>query len=120
MKYALFVYARDETPGETPQARHDPAVYTALHASGAVVLAHYRMRPARLATTLRCAGAEVVQSPGPLGDRQETLRALFLVEGDDEQAVIDIAAQLPALRGGGSAELWPLTEPNSSERHRRH
>lgn len=42
---------------------------------------------------------------------REALRALFLLESDDVEAVLRLAGELPAIHLGGSVEVWPLIEP---------
>src|SRR5262249_32206246 len=80
-------------------------------ASGSVtVIAHYRFRPPRLATTVRLVGGETVTTDGPPAS-SASLRALYVLESDDRDAVLDLAKRLPALRMGGTIEVWPLAEP---------
>jgi hypothetical protein len=76
------------------------------------VIAHYRLRPPHLATTIRLTDRELVRTEGPEGNASGVLRALYLLEADGPDAVLDFASQLPALRIGGHVEIWPLTEPN--------
>jgi hypothetical protein len=40
----------------------------------------------------------------------ETLRALFLIDSEQEETVLEIAGQLPAVRAGATVEVWPLIE----------
>jgi hypothetical protein len=80
------------------------------------VIAHYRLRPPHLATTIRLTDRELVRTEGPEGNAGGVLRALYLLEADGPDAVLDFASQLPALRIGGHIEIWPLTEPNPHER----
>jgi hypothetical protein len=120
MKYALLGYdtegSLDSIPPEDKRALH--RAHRTLHddfqseGTAAVnVIAHYRFRPSRLTTTLRRAGDEVARTEGSSSEATEALRALYLVESDDRDAVLDLAARLPAVRMGGTVEVWPLTEP---------
>ena len=120
MKYALLGY---DTEGalEALAANDKRALHSGHHAlhdeheaaSGSVtVIAHYRFRPPRLASTVRLVGGETVTTDGPPADSSASLRALYLVESDDRDAVLDLARQLPALRMGGTIEVWPLAEPH--------
>jgi len=119
MKYALLGYdggALDALAADDKRALHN--AHSALHdehqaASASVtVIAHYRFRPPRVARTVRLAGDETVTSDGPPDGSSASLRALYLLESDDRDAVLDFARQLPALRMGGTVEVWPLTEPH--------
>jgi len=119
MKYALLGYdtegAIEALAADDKRALHSG--HHALHdeheaASGSVtVIAHYRFRPPRLATTVRLVDGETVTTDGPPAS-SASLRALYLVESDDRDAVLDLARQLPALRMGGTIEVWPLAEPH--------
>jgi hypothetical protein len=76
------------------------------------VIAHFRFRPARGATTVRRADGEVVRTKGSASGKTEALRALYVVESDDSDAVLDLATSLPAVHMGGTVEVWPLIEPD--------
>lgn len=86
--------------------------------ASASLIAHYRLRPPRTATTLRLEGDEIVTTDGPFADMREGLRALYVVESDEPGAVFDFASQLPAVRYGGIVEVWPLIEPVAQARER--
>jgi hypothetical protein len=109
MKYALFVYDAPSSwhsvPSEQRHAFHGE--YQAL-AEFPGVIGHYRFRPSETITTVRVEEDQVVKSPGPLVDRSETLRALYLLESDDHDAVLELAARTPAARTGGAVEVRPL------------
>jgi hypothetical protein len=119
VKYALFVYGDDswdQLPAEERRRLHagHRGLHNEHHASPAAtvnVIGHYRLRPPAKTTTIRRVGDEIAQTQGPSDLGRETLRALYLLESDDADAVLDLAGRLPALRIGGTAELWPLIEP---------
>jgi len=121
VKYALLGYdtegSLNSLDNEDKRALH--RAHRALHddsqatASASVsVIAHYRFRPARGATTVRSADGEVVKTKGSTSETNAALRALYLVESDDSDAVLDLATSLPAVRMGGTVEVWPLIEPD--------
>jgi hypothetical protein len=121
MKYALLGYDREGSlerlDAENKRALHrahrslDDDFEAAASASVSVI-AHYRFRPARGATTVRSADGEVVRTKGSSSETNAALRALYLVESDDSDAVLDLATSLPAVRMGGAVEVWPLIEPD--------
>jgi hypothetical protein len=128
VKYALFVYLHeswDDLPAEERRDLH--AAHRAAHeehrgspAATVNVLAHYRLRPREQTTAVRRVGDEIARTQGPSGAaREETLRALYLLESDDPDAVVDLAGRLPAVRIGGTAEIWPLIEPTPGARQAR-
>jgi hypothetical protein len=125
MKYALLGYDLDGTldqlPGEGKRAlhaRHGELGEHAPSSAGVQVVAHYRFRPSPLATirpgSEPGAGA-LTRSAAAATEPSATLRALYILESDDPEAVLRLAEQLPATRQGATVEIWPLTEP----RHRR-
>ena len=111
MKYALFVY---EVPGswhdlstEQKHAAHDQ--YHTVAASPGVI-AHYRLRPPQMTTTVRVEKDQIVKTAGPLPHARENLRAFYLLESDNHDSVLELAARIPAARTGGAVEVLPLTE----------
>ena len=119
MKYALLAYdtqgSLDTLPAEDKRSLHKE--HRALHdehraaaASSATVIAHYRLRPPRLTTTIRLAGDEIVQTEGPSVEASKGLRALYLLESDAPEPVLDLVTHLPAVRMGATVEVWPLIE----------
>jgi hypothetical protein len=100
MKYALLGYDSDGSldalaPEEKRslhrqhRAMHDEAAATSNPSVN--VIAHYRLRPPHLATTIRVAGRELVRSEGPEGNTSGVLRALYLLEADSPDPVLDFA-----------------------------
>jgi hypothetical protein len=133
VKYALLGYdakgSLDSLDAQDKRALHRE--HRTLHddsqapASASVsVIAHYRFRPARGATTVRRSHGEVVRTTGSYSETNEALRALYLVESDDPDAVLDLATSLPAVHMGGTVEVRPLIEPvgdtKAPTRHRGH
>ena len=113
MKYALLVY---DDPGSwknrSSEERH--AIHREYHAvtESPEVIAHYRLLPPQMTTTLRVEERQTVMTEGPLTDTSEIFRALYLIESDDYDHVLEIAARIPAARSGGAIEVWPLAEPS--------
>ena len=118
MKYALLVYQAPEALDGDREAVHDPAAYLALETGTARLLAHYRLRAPERTTTIRLSGNDLTRSNGPAAEHHESLCALFLIESEHEEPVLELAGQLPAVRLGATAEVWPLieTSPNDDDR----
>ena len=117
MRYALLVYGEGKTLDTASRALHDPAAYLALDTGTARLLAHYRLRAPERTTTIRLTGTNPTRSAGPATDHRETLRALFLIESEHEEPVLELAGQLPAVRLGATAEVWPLIETAGGHKH---
>jgi hypothetical protein len=74
------------------------------------VVAGNQLQPVDTATTVRVAHGEMLLTDGPFVDAKEHLGGYFLVEADDLDAALEIAARIPAARMGGAIEVRPLVE----------
>jgi hypothetical protein len=63
---------------------------------------------------VRVEDGNTVIHAGPLVESRERLRAIYLLESDSREAVIELAAGIPAAHMGGAVEIWPLTEPHEA------
>jgi hypothetical protein len=111
MQYALLIYRRPDddyglsdeqrqaVSGEYYALREDPRVVggAALHAVENV-------------TTLRIKDEETLVTDGPFADTKEVFGGWYLVEADDLDGALELAARIPALRLGGSVEVRPVVE----------
>lgn len=117
MKYAVLAYTDadwDDRPQAEKRRVHGRGVYGTLHSDSAQVLAHYRVAPSRPVVALELAGEDLVRSAPLRSDDRPHLRALFLVESDDADAVVELARRLPVLGLGGTVEIWPVAQPSLS------
>ena len=55
-------------------------------------------------------GGEVLVTDGPFVELKEAIGGWFLLEADDLDAAIAVAAQVPAARHGGGVEVRPVAE----------
>lgn len=119
MNYALLVFITAESWNEL-SSEDKRSLHGGQDASGSArVIAHYRLRPPGTATTIRLDGDQIVSTEGPSAKTNEGLRAFYLLESDGPDAVLDLASQHPAVRLGGTAEVWPLIEPGRHAQGRR-
>ena len=58
--------------------------------------------PAETATTVRAVNGELVFTDGPFAETKEVFGGFYLVEADDLDAALALAARIPAVRMGGS------------------
>ena len=68
------------------------------------------MAPPQMATTVRVEGGRTVTTDGPFAEVKEAIGGLFMLEADDLDAAIEVAAQVPAARLGGAIEIRPQRE----------
>jgi hypothetical protein len=113
MKYLLQIYpgaATAEFEG-LPQDGQEAIVgeYRAIERSPGVVGGN-QLQPVETATTVRVDHGEMLLTDGPFVDAKEHLGGYFLVEADDLDAALEIAARIPAARMGGAIEVRPLVE----------
>jgi hypothetical protein len=113
MKYLLQIYADDareefeRLPADEQQAI--VGEYVAIGRSPGVVGGE-QLQPVETATTVRVQDGETLLTDGPFLDAKEHVGGYFLVEADDLDAALEIAARVPAARMGGAIEVRPLVE----------
>src|SRR5260370_39340497 len=59
------------------------------------------------ATTVRVEGGKTLTTDGPFVGMKEAVGGLFILEADDLDAAIEVAARVPAARYGGAVEIRP-------------
>ena len=83
--------------------------YLAVHKSPGVV-GGAQLQPVDTATTVRVQSGEMLLTDGPFMDAKEHVGGFLLVEADDLDRALDIAARIPAARMGGAVEVRPVVE----------
>ena len=113
MKYLLQIYppaAREEydrMPEDERQALVEE--YLAIGRSPEVI-GGQQLQPIDTATTVRVENGETLLTDGPFVDAKEHVGGFLLVQADDLDVALDIAARAPAARMGGAVEMRPLIE----------
>ncbi len=69
-----------------------------------------QLQPPTTATTVRVEDGKTLTTDGPFAETKEVLGGYYLVEADDLDAAIELAARIPAARMGGAVEVRPLVE----------
>ncbi len=59
---------------------------------------------------MRVQNGETLLTDGPFIDAKEHLGGYLVIETDDLDAALEIAARIPAARMGGAVEVRPLVE----------
>jgi hypothetical protein len=62
------------------------------------------------ATTVRVRDGKTLATDGPFAETKEALAGYFLLEADDLDAAIELAARVPTARSGGAVEVRPVVE----------
>jgi hypothetical protein len=111
MKYALLIYSND-TEWETLSDDEKNAIYgeyAAVSESPGIV-GGQELQPAETATTVRVNGGGTLTTDGPFAATKEALGGFFLLEADNLDDAIALAARVPAARRGGAVEVRPVVE----------
>jgi hypothetical protein len=67
-----------------------------------------QLQPPETATTVRVQDGRTLTTDGPFAETKEALGGYYLLEADDLDAAIELAARIPAARLGGAVEVRPL------------
>jgi hypothetical protein len=113
MKYLLQIYPGPATAEFARlSAREQEAIvgeYLDIGQSPSVIGGE-QLQPVETATTVRVRDGETLLTDGPFVDAKEHLGGYCLVEADDLDGALEIAARIPAARMGGAIEVRPLVE----------
>jgi hypothetical protein len=111
MKYILQVYPASGELDELSEDEQKALVreYLAIGESPAVIGGE-QLQPVETATTVRVREGQTLLTDGPFVDAKEHLGGFFLVEAEDLDGALEIAARIPAARMGGAIEVRPLVE----------
>ena len=111
MKYALLVYA-DEGSWERLDDREQRAAYAEYGAISQLpnVLHDHQLQPAATTTTVRVGDDGPIATSGPLHDQDVRMGGYYLLEADDLDEAVAVAARVPAARTGGAVEVRPVVE----------
>jgi hypothetical protein len=111
MKYMLLIYMgdkaitqseREHCYEESTQLAHD------LKANGQFISAN-PLHPVTTATSVRVREGKRLLTDGPFAETREHLGGYFLIDAQDLDEAIDIAARIPGARWG-TVEIRPIIE----------
>jgi hypothetical protein len=111
MKYALLIY---DTPDNYDGLSEDEVAaireeYFAI-SSESDVYGGDQLQPVETATTVRVQNGDALTTDGPFADTKEFFGGYYLVEADDIERALELAARVPAARLGGAVEVRPIVE----------
>ncbi len=111
MQYMLLVYLDEQALNETEREtcyRDSTALTHELNASGQY-LAAAPLHPVATATSVRVREGKRLITDGPFAETREQLGGYFLVEAQNLDEALGIAARIPAARVG-TVEVRPVVE----------
>jgi hypothetical protein len=113
MKYLLQIYsggALDEYERLSEDEQNAiVGEYLAIERSPGVIGGN-QLQPVETATTVRVENGQTLLTDGPFVEAKEHLGGYILVDADDLDAALEVAARIPAARMGGAVEVRPLVE----------
>jgi hypothetical protein len=113
MRYALLIYPGPMAEGDErlpdEEQRSIRGEYLAL-AQEPGMLDGGRLQPPESTTTVRVEDGRVLTTDGPFADTKEVLGGFCLLEADNLDLALELAARIPAARMGGAVEVRPLAE----------
>jgi hypothetical protein len=113
VKYMLLIYSQEapEQWAALPEAEQHRIYgeYQAIHELPATVHSA-QLQPGDTATTVRVDDGKVLTTDGPFAETKEVLGGYYLVEADNIDGALEIAAKIPAARMGGAVEVRPVVE----------
>ena len=111
MRYMLLIYLDENALDETErQACYKESTQLAhqLHAAGQY-LATAPLHPTAMATSVRLREGRRMVTDGPFAETREQLGGYFLIEANDLDQAIAVAARIPMARRG-TVEIRPVIE----------
>src|SRR5580700_8532722 len=110
MKYVMLIYQGDalERQAALPEDEQKQvyADYQGVNETPGVTPG-LPMGLAENATTVRVEGGKTLTTDGPFVGMKEAVGGFFVLEADDLDAAIAVAARVPAARLGGAIEIRP-------------
>jgi hypothetical protein len=113
MRYMLLIHS-GEAPDEFDRRPEDEQKaileeYMAISREPGIVDGN-QLQPTTAATTVRVENGSTLTTDGPFAETKEALGGYFLLDADDLDTAIALAARIPAARMGGAVEVRPVVE----------
>jgi hypothetical protein len=113
MKYMMLInlgpQARDWQSLPEDQRNEVVAGWKALNETPGMTPGN-QLQPPETATTVRVQDGKTLTTDGPYVETKEALDGYFILEADDLDAAIEVAARVPATASGGAVEVRPIAE----------
>ena len=108
MKYALLNYSKGEASGERGARAMHPGVAAVLDRPN--VSGWVRLQPAESATTVTLEARTPLLTDGPFVDSKEFLGGFIMIEADNLDGALAVAAELQGLDVTAAIEVRPVFE----------
>jgi hypothetical protein len=111
MQYMLLIYGNDDASASIPEeeraSQHEEYMRISRLPS---VRGGAELQPATTATTIRVQDGDALTTDGPFVDTKEAVGGYYLIEAENLDEALDVAARIPAARNGGAVEVRPVVE----------
>jgi hypothetical protein len=111
VKYMLLIYLDEQALSETERQEcyvESTQLAQQIHSSGKYLAAN-PLQPTSMATSVRVRNGKRLVTDGPFAETREQLGGYFLIEANDLDEAIGIAAQIPMARKG-TVEVRPVID----------
>ena len=111
MKYMLLIYLDEQALSETERQEcyvESTQLAQQIHSSGKYLAAN-PLYPTSMATSVRVRNGKRLVTDGPFAETREQLGGYFLIEANNLDEAIGIAAQIPMARKG-TVEVRPVID----------
>jgi hypothetical protein len=111
MKYLLLIYMDEKAMNEAERAqcyKDSTQLCHDLSANGQYLAAN-PLHPVATATSLRIREGKRLVTDGPFAETREQLGGYFLIDAEDLDSALDVAAKIPAARKG-TVEVRPVLD----------
>ena len=112
-QYMLLLYATEVEGEELAEREAQIPIFLELNRSleeAGLLVAAGRLHPTTTATTVTAISGETELTDGPFAITKEVLGGYYLIEADNLDAALELAARIPAARRGGAIEVRPVVE----------
>jgi hypothetical protein len=111
MKYALLIYSKPGSHEELSEGEQQAVFgeYMAL-AGDPHTVTSAQLQPVESATTVRVQDGKTLTTDGPFADTKEVFGGYYVVDAENLDQAIELAARIPAARLAGAVEVRPVVE----------
>jgi len=113
MRYALLIYsgqAGDEYERLSDEEQRSIVGEYMAVGQEPEVFERAQLQPPESTTTVQVSDGKTLTTDGPFADTKEFLGGLYLIDAEDLDRALELAARIPAARMGGAVEVRPLVE----------
>ena len=114
MKYLCLIYENEKAwesmpPAESEAIMNEYFTFTETIRQNGKLLAGEALQPTATATTVRVRNGKVSTTDGPFAETKEQLGGFYMIEAQDLNDAIQVAAKIPSARLG-TIEVRPIVD----------